>query len=237
MEKSRLFTKGGHVLVISPHCDDAAFSLGGIIEKYSRRGVRFTILTCFSMSNYTVDGTDTSINSVTLLRKKEDNDFFHLCKRSNIAPLYLDLPEAPLRKGRDSSNIFSTKLTEHEIILAQKLGQKIYSLLDDNTLLLYPASIGVHVDHFIARQACQYIIKKHSNHMQYADLPYASLINDIKNTIYKHFSKVEVFSIDDTIKKNILACYPSQLSQKQIKSILSFDFKQDDGTTKEILFR
>ncbi len=107
-------------MVVSPHCDDAAFSVGGLIKKYSQAGVKFTILTYFSRSKYTMSGAGTGIEEVSSLRKKEDYDFYRLCNNENIELLYLDLPEAPLRKDRGPKNIFGNRLTDEKNILAQK---------------------------------------------------------------------------------------------------------------------
>ena len=147
------------------------------------------------------------------------------------------MPEAPLRKNRRAKNIFSFKLTEDEYVLAQKLSQTILSLMDDKTLLLFPSAVGGHIDHVIVKKACLFLVNKHQNYMQYLDLPYAAMINNIDTIIYNKFSTVMMFKINHEVKQNILACYPSQLYQKQIKAILEFDFNDTDDSSKEILFR
>jgi LmbE family N-acetylglucosaminyl deacetylase len=37
-----------HIVAISPHLDDAAFSVGGLLASRARAGDRVTIVTCFT---------------------------------------------------------------------------------------------------------------------------------------------------------------------------------------------
>ncbi len=237
MRKLKPFKKGSSVLVISPHCDDAAFSIGGIIKKYSYKDVKFTILTCFSKSKYMIGNTTATIEEISSMRKKEDHDFYRLCHTANVRLLYLDLPEAPLRKNRAAKHIFSSKLTEDENILITQLARTIALLMKNDTLLLFPSAVGGHIDHVIVNKACSYLAKQHKNHMQYLDLPYTAMVKNIDALVEKNYTEVMVFDIIKEIKKDILSCYPSQLHLEQIEAILGFDFNLNDGLSKEVLLR
>ena len=97
------------LVIISPHCDDAALSLGGFIKESKER---IRIITCFNISNYAVYSKNLSQYYVSNLRKKEDNCFLTLCG-PGVTLEYLDMIEAPLRKERNTEELINQELNEN----------------------------------------------------------------------------------------------------------------------------
>ena len=79
----------GKILVLSPHSDDAALSVGGLIQKPAFRN-SIHILTLFGRSNYTrAGGFQDNWQTVSKRRKSEDTAF---AARVGVELTYLDFP-------------------------------------------------------------------------------------------------------------------------------------------------
>src|SRR5438132_3690386 len=86
----------GHAVVISPHADDAAYSIGGFIQKSILKS-QIHIVTLFGRSNFLrKTGFESDWRSVTTLRRREDTAF---ATRVGLELTYFDFPEAGLRVG------------------------------------------------------------------------------------------------------------------------------------------
>jgi len=84
-------------VILSPHSDDVAFSLGAFIINNNIKDI--CVLTFFSRSTSTVKNEVTDEEIVTEIRKKEDELFFKLCK-SKIELFYFDFLDAPIRLNK-----------------------------------------------------------------------------------------------------------------------------------------
>lgn len=183
-----------HLVVIEPHMDDAALSVGGRL--LNRRGhCRVTILTAMKWSNFTsylTLGRDfIDVEEVTRLRMQESalaGDLLGAEHRS------LDWKEAPLRswplerwstavagKYEREGYLFTVYIPEpgEVSLLAEQLFQELELLAPDE--LWIPMGSSNHGDHRTTRNACLLLLAQARQRfsgvpvLMYEDLPYAGV--------------------------------------------------------------
>jgi len=148
-----------HIVAISPHLDDAAFSVGGLLAAHARAGSRVTIVTCFTgnvpaprgfaLACQLDKGLGPEIDYMAL-RRAEDRA---ACAVIGATAIHLPLLEAPHRGYASAPELFGARRPDDRTLtpLAQSLGECCSSLAPD--LLLGPLAIGDHVDHWLVREA------------------------------------------------------------------------------------
>lgn len=138
-----------HVLAVSPHLDDAAFSVGGTLGRLTDAGHRVTVLTCFTRS---VPGpTGFALACQTDKGLRPDVDYLALRREEDRAamavlgaePVHLDLPEAPHRGYPSAPDLFAGVHDGDEV------WREVAAALADQTadLWLGPQALGGHADH------------------------------------------------------------------------------------------
>ena len=148
-----------NILVLSPHRDDAAFSLTLSIHHWLAVGHRVTVLNCFTRSLYapysdaeTVHEND-RLAYVSALRKREDEEFLkHIPGASMID---LNIKDAPIRLHCDSSIVCDMEVNPEDTAIP-KIRKAIAKLADEQhafSALVLPLGLGHHVDHRVARDA------------------------------------------------------------------------------------
>jgi LmbE family N-acetylglucosaminyl deacetylase len=169
------------VTIVSPHPDDAAFSLGGTIPQL-RAPKR--LVTVFGRSSYTIDGAvDDGETEVTRRRRSEDCDF---AERSGLAWTYLDLPSASLRQRLSGAPIFiaggEPAVTDVErASWTEEIFGAVFAEMpgDATTLLLLPAGLGGHRDHvFLSECLRGHAESRAIRTAFYEDLPYAMSLSE-----------------------------------------------------------
>ena len=137
------------VLAVSPHLDDAAFSVGGTLAALATGGAEVTVVTCFTRSVPEPTGfalacqTDKGLGpevDYLQLRREEDRAAMAVL---GAEPVHLDLPEAPHR-GYESGPERFAGVRPDDAVWRQVVG-----LLSDlrADLWLAPQGLGGHVDH------------------------------------------------------------------------------------------
>ena len=182
----------GRLLVICPHFDDACFSLGGFLLKGPSESV--TILTVFSKSqhapNYkffypflkTNNALSTNplqrflIDSISIIRKKEDSEF---CHQIGAIQGILPFEDSSARRCPAYNPIFDkTKIDKSTVgnSVFETIEKWVFSGAFDS--LLCPLGIGNQVDHLIVLNAMLRMLKtKQTPKLKiyfYEDLPYAA---------------------------------------------------------------
>src|SRR5271156_6017539 len=160
------------ILVIEPHMDDAALSLGGTMS-LRRNECEFTVLSLAGVSNFTsyyeVDRDFFDIAEVTALRKAESALFL---KHVGGHHLTLDLLEAPLRYRNDrwSLDWFRQHRDAMWALVARSPGvgeleewagalARFLTSFDAEEIWM-PLGVGNHVDHQLGRDACLQVFSK-----------------------------------------------------------------------------
>jgi LmbE family N-acetylglucosaminyl deacetylase len=148
-----------HVVAISPHLDDAAFSVGGLLAAHARAGDRVTIVTCFTgnvdrphgfaLACQLDKGLSPDVDYMAL-RRAEDRAAAAVI---GAAVVHLPLLEAPHRGYASAPELFGARRSDDGILpdLTRSIGEQIAALSPD--LLLGPMAIGDHVDHWLVRDA------------------------------------------------------------------------------------
>ncbi|WP_076068178.1 PIG-L deacetylase family protein [Sphingomonas montana] len=148
-----------HIVAISPHLDDAAFSVGGLLAARARSGDRVTIVTCFTgnvaqpqgfaLACQTDKGLGPDIDYMALRRAEDDA----ACAVIGADAVHLPFLEAPHRGYTSAAELFGSRRQDDGMVepLAAALSERLAELAP--SLLLGPLAIGDHVDHWVVRDA------------------------------------------------------------------------------------
>lgn len=215
----------GKILVISPHADDAAYSIGGLLQKSILKS-RVHLLTLFGRSNFTrKTGFAEDWEEISRLRKREDMAF---AQRIGAEITFFDLPEASIRIGA-SEAIFDDAGSPGRAAVPQKLSVLAKRLLDRlrPVAVFAPLGIGGHRDHLISRQlaAREARIRKLPI-FYYEDLPYSAYQSNRALIEYTKSlnSKLRplIIPIDLARKLNGLTLYRSQVAATELQIVADY---------------
>jgi LmbE family N-acetylglucosaminyl deacetylase len=157
-------------LILSPHSDDAAFSLGGALAG-GHLPQPCTVLTLFGRSNYARGGfhPTEAIPRISTERRAEDQRW---AEQTGVNLIYLDLPEAALRHGSHFDTIFAPIAPGDALPdTAERAIRDAVQRLDP-ALLLAPLALGGHRDHVLVQRAAR-ALADGAGLGFYEDLPYA----------------------------------------------------------------
>ena len=137
------------VLAVSPHLDDAAFSVGGTLAALADAGHDVTVVTCFTRSVPDATGfalacqTDKGLGpevDYLAVRRAEDRAAMAVL---GATPVHLDLAEAPHRGYESAAELFAGVHPDDDV------WRPLTGLLDGLSadLWLAPQGLGGHVDH------------------------------------------------------------------------------------------
>ena len=141
------------IALLSPHLDDAVFSVGGLMAALSDEGHALHVVTCFTRSVPHPTGfalacqLDKGLSAEVdymQLRREEDA---RACALLRAEPHWLDLPEAPHRGYHSAAALFG------DFVEADTVQSELYKQLENALakikpdLILSPEGIGNHVDH------------------------------------------------------------------------------------------
>lgn len=225
------------ILVISPHRDDAAFSLTLTIQSWLQQGHRVTVLNCFTRSDYApfadaghVHRNDL-VSFISALRLREDESWRRQQKSDSLQLLDLNLKDAPLRLRCLLEEICSRTVDPEDRAL-----NRIASALDqmDADAIVLPLALGGHVDHRTAMQAA--LVKARSMDVAfYEDLPYAAwpsitsgielYTKDLATSLGEHLTPVKISNGHETAmlqKLRAALCYDSQIDNAAADLIATF---------------
>lgn len=169
-------------LFISPHLDDVALSVGGIVNHLAKNNVDTQIWTFFSGSPKGSNLSDFALSlhnrwKLTLdapkIRRLEDR---RACRILGAAYMHFNLPDCIYRRDRRGNPIVQEEVDLYQPIPTsqQYLVNKIYTDILSSSLpediIVSPMAIGNHIDHRIIVAA----IKQISNRtiLYYEDYPY-----------------------------------------------------------------
>ena len=143
------------VLAVSPHLDDAAFSVGGTLAALADAGHEVVVATCFTRSVPGPTGfalacqTDKGLGpEVDYLALRRDEDRAAMAVLG-AQPVHLDLPEAPHRGYPSAEALFAG------VHPGDDVWREVAALLEGLSadLWLAPQGLGAHVDHLQVQRA------------------------------------------------------------------------------------
>jgi LmbE family N-acetylglucosaminyl deacetylase len=155
------------IVILSPHLDDAVWSIGPVLKELAEHGHKLTIITLFSLS--VISGDDILPPAAgTPVRKAEDAVACQAVGCDDV--VYLDFPDGILR-DRSLETVFDPAYKTPEW-----LGGKLLAALTDVTpsqaVLFAPSGFGWHIDHQLTARLASQLPQRT---IFYEDMPYASL--------------------------------------------------------------
>lgn len=228
-----------NILVLSPHRDDAAFSLSFSIAHWLSVGHTVTLLNVFTCSLYapysdaeTIAEND-RLAYVSALRKKEDEAFLH--QLPGLSMIDLDIRDAPIRLHCDSAIVCDMDVDPHDTAIVQ-IRRVLTSQMDQDKIdaLIVPLALGHHVDHRVVRDAVLPSTVKLPTAF-YEDLPYATrqgvridltrFREDANTRLHEALHPVLVHGTHtqpSAFKRRIAMLYVSQIDQALADTIADF---------------
>ena len=189
------------VVVLSPHSDDACYSLAGLLRQHALAGRSVQVITVFSETRYVEHSSPPPGTTVAEQRKNEDRRFLALLAEgvpdgTRVEGAWLDYDDAPLREGYLSGEVcISRPLLADDLALASRLAKALGSVVGCDADLLVPLGLGQHVDHLIVREAGMAITSGCNRTFLYEDLPYAAEVSP------EHVdSCIESFAVSRTVR-------------------------------------
>ena len=171
------------IVVISPHRDDAAFSLGLSIEDWLQAGHRVEILNCFTQSEYAPFSDVDSLHGndkrsfVSAVRRREDVAWNKLVG-GRLKITDLDLLDAPLRLACSVDEVLTIEIRPGDRAVARVAGavRKLAEKAEPGQIgLVLPLAIGDHIDHRVVHHAAMEALAMAAVPLAfYEDLPYAA---------------------------------------------------------------
>jgi len=205
-------------LIIAPHLDDAAFSLGSALLAGSL-GAMPRILVVFSRSNYAIETPGTGdVEVVTQVRKKEEEA---AAGQMQAVVEFLDFGE-PLVRGacREFHEIFNKDFDPVTDPVFEPVRNKVVNIIDElqPTLAVFPLAIGNHLDHIMLnRIGLSLLAAGGTRVMFFEDQPYAGLLDEedivrIGNKLNRNLKPYPIPGVELERKLLLLEIYKSQLN-------------------------
>ncbi len=225
------------IVVLSPHRDDAAFSVGLAVSSWLKSGNAVEVLNCFSRSEYAPYSDVHSVHAndrmsfATALRSREDECWRKLCG-NKLTISDLRLKDAPIRFHCSLEEIGGLGIRSEE-----KAFLKIRSAIAERRgPLVLPLGIGAHVDHVTAREAALAAVDDAKPIAFYEDLPYAvwadaAVAEDIAEELSLRLKcdLLPVFAGEEADaeiavagKRRFALCYDSQIDDGEVTQIAEF---------------
>jgi LmbE family N-acetylglucosaminyl deacetylase len=206
-----------NILILSPHRDDAAFSLSLAITHWLAAGHRVTLLNVFTRSLYApysdadfVHEND-RLSYVSAMRLREDELFLQRithdlprARKQHLQMIDLNLKDAPIRLRIPLDQLSETPVNPEDPSI-EKIRKALTRQSEAGILeaLVVPLALGNHVDHLTVREAALPLTTG-PNALPtafYEDLPYAAThpsvtadldhILDIANTLGEPLTPTE----------------------------------------------
>jgi LmbE family N-acetylglucosaminyl deacetylase len=239
------------VLILSPHRDDAAFSLSVAITNWLIARHTVTVLNVFTRSRFApysdaafVHEND-ELSYVSAMRLREDEHFFrHVAQslpkglKGNIHMVDLNLKDAPIRLRIPVDEVCDTTVNTADPSM-EKIRKALTKISEAGKIeaIVLPAALGNHIDHLTVREAAIHLTTVLPSAF-YEDLPYgtthpsaASDLDTLRDTaarLNEPLSPV-IYRVESPIeyKRRLVLGYASQIDDRI--GTLICDFAQRYG--------
>jgi LmbE family N-acetylglucosaminyl deacetylase len=215
--------------VLSPHRDDAAFSLTLALRRWAGAGVEITVFNFFTRSAYAPYAP--AAGDVPAIRAREDRRSLKSIG-AQIRVHSLSLLDAPVRLPINFGAITNIEafspLAEEVDFLSHRMWAKCR-----NALVLAPLALGDHIDHRTVHRAALRAAGAHCLGF-YEDLPYAAWTDEA--SIRKRVSRAEAQlgvrlfpalqrSAAWRLKERVISHYHSQIDAGMARTIARYSEK------------
>ena len=193
------------ILLLSPHPDDIAWSLGGVVSRLREAGAAMAVVTFFGRSRYAPGSAAHGSLAATHVRAAEEDAWAAL---AGVTADRGDLPDASLRGYDDLTEMGAEPESRIVQAATERLRRTMTALRPH--LILAPLAAGGHVDHSAVRMAVSSLRPLIIPRLAwYEDLPYAEG--------HRHVPVGDPAVVDVSshwsAKEAGVRCFPSQLPQ------------------------
>ena len=224
------------IVVVSPHRDDAAFSLGLTIHDWLAARHTVTVVNCFTRSLYAPFSDAESLHAndrmsyVTALRQREDEVWQRQYGRG-LTLVDLRLKDAPIRLRCSSDEVCQMTVNPEDPAI-EKIRKALSGLTID--ALVLPLAFGDHIDHLTARDAAIVCSVDALPTAFYEDLPYVARttdqteINTRAQQLNEALKPIYVTNVNPDVeaavatKLKLALCYDSQIDDSTARSMADF---------------
>ena len=241
------------ILILSPHRDDAAFSLSIAITRWLNARHTVTLLNVFTRSRYApysdaafVHEND-ELSYVTAMRLREDELFIRRIKESlpkglknHLHMVDLNLKDAPIRLRIPLEMLGKTLVNPADSSI-EKIRRALAKQSETGAMeaLVLPAALGSNVDHLTVREAALPLASSIPAAF-YEDLPYAAThpnaatdldtLRDSAATLKEPLSPV-LYRIESAVerKRKLVLNYASQIDDEAGNLIANFAANYNGG--------
>jgi LmbE family N-acetylglucosaminyl deacetylase len=215
---------------ISPHFDDAAFSIAATLKLFSSAKCPVRLVNCFTVTQFAPYLRNRGKLSVAGWRRHEDQTFAWQLGNSSES-VELGLVDAPSRPGVGLRGMVLRGPATNEATEMIDTLVEAMDMQEPAAPVLAPLALGRHVDHYIARQAA--LVKYGQSPLAfYEDLPYAAShqTHEIEAAVraISRSSGILLHPLvvrwpgDRAWKLQCCSLYKSQISQAGIEAILGY---------------
>lgn len=237
-------------MVVSPHRDDAAFSVGLSIERWLLARHTVGVLNCFTQSDYAPYSDAASLHAndrtsfVSALRKREDAAWNKLLG-GRVQFTDLDLLDAPLRLSCGVDEVLSLPIRAGDRAVARVAGavaKLVRNASAQGLAIVLPLAVGGHIDHRVTRQAGIEGLAGSSLPVAfYEDLPYAArpegtaTLDDLIESLGIAVQPTIVSQPEGTPeaaaerKRRMAECYDAQIDTEVAAQIAEFSLRYAGG--------
>ena len=229
------------IAVVSPHRDDAAFSLALAIGAWIEAGHKVIVINCFSRSQHAPFSEMEFVHSndrmsfVTALRGRED-EVWRRQYGSALTLVDLNMKDAPLRLHCPPNEVFGLKVNplDKSLVKIQKAVERTGA-----GAVVLPLGLGGHIDHMSSRESLTRMATTSTPCAFYEDLPVAgdatieesvrNLERELKVPLSPVFASGSV-DVQAAVarKRRAVLCYDSQVDDAEVERIARFS-EQYDG--------
>ncbi len=219
-----------HAVIVSPHCDDMAFSLGGSLLG-SSLGPNPLIVNVFNVTFFT--RIESEYGNIELTTRRRKNEELRAGAKVGAQTLFIDLAEYMIRNPDATlERAFNPDFIPEQDPVFKRVLKALLALHNQHpdAHWLFPLAVGSHVDHIIVRNVGCYILSElpDSRIGFYEDLPYAAV--HPADRMAEHASKLAGvglqpvrLGIQPAVKKiELLMTYESQVGVQEVKALLDF---------------
>lgn len=227
------------VLIISPHPDDAAFSLGGYLLKNKQDCI--AVWDIFSDQEYSISFDMDKGKSVILMEEKQVMDIL------KCEVIMSGMPEAGMRGYQKLSDILGREISHSEESIIEKVKEEFSKVMDkvQAETIFFPLGCGGHIDHLIVQEAVMRYLgadKQIRSAFLYEEFPYSLNKEWIRKALERLNSCIlEEVYLDVTgmekKKAEIMKIYKSQIREREIRKIISHACSFEESKMIERVWR
>ncbi|WP_437605113.1 hypothetical protein WMF20_28515 [Sorangium sp. So ce834] len=215
------------VLLISPHCDDIAYSMAGRLLAGREDPRRCHMEIVFSVSAFApyAEPPLSSVEAITARRASEDASFARALGLERGA---MGLEEAPIRDGiTDVDGLFVTDAVAQNHPFARTLRGYLRPLLRRSWSRIYaPLGLGGLLDHLLVRDAVLIERPPGAALFLYEDQPYAGELSDAE--YHREVARLARGMTPDYVaedgwliqKTQLLRLYRTQVAEKDVAAVM-----------------